>query len=383
MTKYNIAIIPGDGIGPEVITEAKKALNTIANLFSISINTNDFPFGAEYYLKNKIALPKGAFDDLGAHDALLLGAIGDPRIPMGPLEQDLLLALRFHFDLFMNLRPSKSFPKVVSPIMLPENTPLNILIVRENTEDFYMNLGGKTEKGNPVKENISLSRRLYKGYGELTFNFDTDVTTAYSLGILSEPGIRRIAVKAFTFAKERGNTFIHSATKSNALPHIYGFWDQVVAEVGKTHFPEIEIRRMNVDNLAYQLVRSPQNFSVILCPNLFGDIISDLTAGLIGGLGLAPSANIGEGLSMFEPVHGSAPDIAGKGLANPLAAILSISLLLSHLGEKNAAKTLDKAVYNYLLESPTLSFPFELGGKSTTSQVGDLVVDFIKKSKIS
>jgi 3-isopropylmalate dehydrogenase len=380
MTDYRIAVIPGDGIGPEVTTEALKALRALSERFGFGVSFKEFPFGAEYYVKNKEALPKGAFDLLGEYDALMLGAVGDPRVPMGPLEQELLLALRFHFDQYLNLRPAKSFPKVSTPLKLSEEEPLDVLVVRENTEDFYMNLGGELREDDASsKRELSLRRSIYDAEITLNLSFCPKVPLAFSLGVLSEPGVKRIAQKAFSLAKARGETFIHSATKSNALPHIYGFWDRIVLETGQKEHPEIEIKRMNVDNMAYQLPRNPKSFGTILCPNLFGDIISDLAAGLIGGLGLAPSGNIGDSLSMFEPVHGSAPDIAGTGKANPLAAILSAGLLLSHLGEGKAASHLDNAVRNYLGNSPIQELPFELGGKSDFRAVGDKVAELIRE----
>jgi 3-isopropylmalate dehydrogenase len=389
MTDYRIAVIPGDGIGSEVTAEAVKVLKALSEIRGFGIKFKEFPFGAEYYLKMGEALPKGAYDLLGEHDALMLGAIGDPRVPMGPLEQELLLALRFHFDQYLNLRPAKSFPKIPSPLSLPEGELLDILVVRENTEDFYMNLGGEFKKGdtspasspNPkeLSHELSIERAIYKGKASLKLAFDPETPIAFSLGILSEPGIQRIARKAFTLARGRGESFIHSATKSNALPHIYGFWDRIVGEIGSAEFPDIKIQRMNVDNMAYQLARNPKSFGTILCPNLFGDIISDLAAGLIGGLGLAPSGNIGDKLSMFEPVHGSAPDIAGTGKANPLAAILSGGLLLEHLGEREASKHLDKAVRDYLSTSQRKELPIELGGNSSVTETGDRVAEFVRK----
>jgi 3-isopropylmalate dehydrogenase len=372
-----IAVLPGDGIGPEVINEAKKVLTRAGEIFGLTLKTRDFPFGAERYLKTKETLPKGAFDDIGENDALLLGAIGDPRVPAGPLEQELILALRFHFDQYANLRPARSMPGVPSPVPGADVEPLDILVVRENTEDFYVNLGGRTA-GSPIGENIKIERGLYKGKGSIALEFEPPVSAAFSLGILTEPGTRRVAKKAFELARLRGEKKVKVATKSNALPHIYGHWDSIVSETAKAEFPGGEIKTLNVDNLAYQLVRSPRDFGVILCPNLFGDIISDLTAGLAGGLGLAPSANIGDGLSMFEPVHGSAPDIAGTGKANPLAAILSAALMLDHLNEKAAARAVEKAAEDYLRSVPREDFPFELGGKADTERVGDLVLERLK-----
>ncbi|MDR1040513.1 MAG: isocitrate/isopropylmalate dehydrogenase family protein [Deltaproteobacteria bacterium] len=376
MPSYEIAVIPGDGIGPEVVCEALKALNALAPRFGFTIDPRSYPFGAEYYLKTGEVLPKGAFDDLGAARALLLGAVGDPRVPPGPLEQELLLALRFRFDQYLNLRPSRTWPNAPVPVALPEGAEIDILVVRENTEDFYMNLGG-SGRAPGLRAELPFERGLYKGEARIEVDLDPPTEAAFTLGILTSPATLRVADRAFRLASERGERVLYSATKSNALPHLYGFWDRTVAEAAKAH-PGVRLRNINVDNLAYQLPRSPQLYGVVLCPNLFGDIISDLAAGLSGGLGLAASGNIGDGLSMFEPVHGSAPDIAGTGKANPLAAILSVGLMLTHLGEKDAAAALEKAVETYLEKSPRVSLPYELEGGAPCPKVGDLVVQAIE-----
>jgi 3-isopropylmalate dehydrogenase len=372
LPSYEIAVLPGDGIGPEVICEARKVLSALALRFGFSVRFRDFPFGAEYYLKHGVVLPEGAFDDMGAADALLLGAVGDPRVPPGPLEQELLLALRFRFDQFLNLRPSRSWPGVPIPVNLPEGAEIDILVIRENTEDFYMNLGAAGQGGH-IRAEMPFRRGLYEGAAQVELALDPPTEAAFTLGVITSAAAGRVAERAFAIAEERGERVVHAATKSNALPHLYGFWDRVVAETARSH-PTIKLKHINVDNLAYQLPRGPHNFGVVLCTNLFGDIISDLTAGLTGGLGLAASANIGDGLSMFEPVHGSAPDIAGTGKANPLAAILSVSLLLSHLGERQAALALEGAVRSYLADSPRRSLPFELEGGAPCPRVGDLVI---------
>ncbi|MDR2405505.1 MAG: isocitrate/isopropylmalate dehydrogenase family protein [Deltaproteobacteria bacterium] len=375
-TRYDIAVIPGDGIGPEVVAVAKKVLETCSQRFGFTLAFKEYPFGAEYYLKHKEVLPKGAFDDIGEAKAMLLGAVGDPRVPPGPLEQELLLALRFHFDQYLNLRPATSLPNVPIPIKLKPGEQIDFLIVRENTEDFYMNLGG-TGFGD-IDSKIVANRKLYTVDGKIELNFEPHIESAFNVGILTEPAIRRIANKAFQLARIFGKPFIHFATKSNALPHIYGFWDKVISDT-KAAYPEIELKRINVDNLAYKLPRSPLNFGIILCPNLFGDIISDLVAGLTGGLGLAASGNIGDSLSMFEPVHGSAPDIAGTGKANPLAAIFSASMLLNYIGEIEAAQAIDNAVHIYLRNNLGDGLPLELGGTLKTHEVGAKVVEVLQE----
>ncbi|MDR1080331.1 MAG: isocitrate/isopropylmalate dehydrogenase family protein, partial [Deltaproteobacteria bacterium] len=350
MPSYEIAVIPGDGIGPEVVCEAVKALNALAPRFGFTLKFRSYPFGAEYYLKHGEVLPKGAFDDLGEAGALLLGAVGDPRVPPGPLEQELLLALRFRFDQYINIRPSRSWPNAPIPVNLPEGAEIDILVVRENTEDFYMNLGASCS-GRTTAAALPFVRGLYRGEARVELELDPPMEAAFTLGVLTSPGTLRVAERALLLAEERGERVMYSATKANALPHLYGFWDRIVAEAADGH-PNVKLKKINVDNLAYQLPRAPHLFGVVLCPNLFGDIISDLAAGITGGLGLAASGNIGDGLSMFEPVHGSAPDIAGTGKANPLAAILSAGLMLDHLGEREAAAALTSAVERYLASSP-------------------------------
>lgn len=372
MTKHIISVLPGDGIGPEVIGEARKVAEAAAQKFGFEILWKEFPFGAGYYLQHSQVLPAGAFNDMAEGEALLLGAVGDPRVKPGPLEQELLLALRFHFDQYLNLRPAMSFPKVPTPAPLPEGTRLNMAVVRENTEDFYMGLGGL---GRGALEQVLLANRgLYKLSGRVNLNLAPDQELAFSLGLMSRPAIERITRKAGEMARARGEKKIQVATKSNAVPHLYGFWDQTVKATAAAEFADLEFNFVNVDALCYLLPRQPLDYGVLLCPNLFGDIISDLVSALAGGLGLAASGNIGDGLSMFEPVHGSAPTIAGTGKANPLAAIMSLAMMLEHLGLKEAAQAVDQAVYNYLAGEGK---PFELGGQDDLKTVGDKVAALV------
>ncbi|MDR2387545.1 MAG: isocitrate/isopropylmalate dehydrogenase family protein [Deltaproteobacteria bacterium] len=366
---YDISVIPGDGIGPEVVGQALKVMNKAAQRFGFGLKINQLPYGANHYLKTGVILPEEAFSELSSTKAMLLGAIGDPRVAMGPLEQELLLALRFRFDLYVNLRPAKSFPNVKIPInTVPDGEILDLLVVRENTEDFYMGLGGLGQGG--YQGSIKAKRGLYHLEGSVKIDLSPKTDLAFSLGLISAPAAQRVAEKAFTLAKQRGAKHLHVASKANAVPQLYGFWDEQVNQVAKNH-PDIALKRLNVDNLCYQLPRAPMDFGVILCPNLFGDIVSDLASSLIGGLGLAPSANLGDHLAMFEPVHGSAPDIAGTGKANPIAATLSGSLLLNHLGQSQAAQAIERAVKDYL--SQGLDLPFELGGQASVEKVGQIL----------
>jgi 3-isopropylmalate dehydrogenase len=356
---YQVAVIPGDGIGPEVTAQARKVMEAALQVSGKKIAWKEFPFGANYYLAHAEVLPQGALEDIGAADALLLGAVGDPKVPPGPLEQELLLALRFHFDQYLNLRPAKIFPNVPLPIILQNPNDLDIAVVRENTEDFYMGLGGRL-KDPQNTFNLNVRRRQYDFSSVLQAQFTPSVKAAFSLGLLTEPAIRRITLKALEITRSRGEKSLVIATKANALPQFYGFWDQITQNTAQ-EFPDILVTMMNVDNLCYQLPRAPKSFGVILCPNLFGDIVSDLISAMAGGLGLAASGNIGDSLSMFEPVHGSAPDIAGSGRANPLAAILSGAMLLDHLKLPFESSVITKAVTLYLSSGQNL--PIELGGR--------------------
>ena len=373
--KYEIAVIPGDGIGPEVTEEALKAIRAAASIFGFELKERNLPFGAAYYLKNKVVLPAGALDDIGAADALLLGAVGDPAVPPGPLEHELLLEMRFHFDQYLNLRPSKTFPGVPLPINLQPGARIDVIVVRENTEDFYMGLGGRIKEGS-YDGTVKAARGLYNFVGDSQLRLDKPIDGAFSLGIITAPAIGRVAVKAFELARARKETAIHAATKANALPAYYGFWDEMVSKTAERD-PDIAVTTINIDNLCYQLPRKPSNFGVIVCPNLFGDIASDLLSALVGGLGLAASGNVGDSLSMFEPIHGSAPYLTGTGRANPLAAILSGAMMLEHIGEAEAGSAVKNAVESALASG---ELPIELGGKADCRRVGDLVVESLMKN---
>lgn len=372
MKTYRLAVIPGDGIGPEVTKEAKKTLNTAAEKFGFALSWTKYPYGADFYLKNRCGLPQGSLKELADHDALLLGAIGDPRVPPGPLEHEILLTLRFHFDQYINLRPALSFPGVPLPVPLPGGERIDAVIVRENTEDMYMGVGGSGQGA--YTTDIAASRGLYSLQGKVKLELPKGVDSAFTIGMMTRPGVQRVARHAFELARARGEKRVNVVSKANAVPHLYGFWDKVVKETAAA-YRDIECKFVNVDAICYLMARQPLGWGVVLCPNLFGDIVSDLLSALAGGLGLAAAGNIGDGLSMFEPVHGSAPDIAGSGRATPLAAILSGALLLRHLGEEDASAAVDKAVYDYLASDRAK--PIEQGGTATTVQAGDAVRELL------
>ncbi|MGI6783939.1 MAG: isocitrate/isopropylmalate dehydrogenase family protein [Aminivibrio sp.] len=363
---YRIARIPGDGIGPEVIGEASKILERAAEKRGFSITWADYPFGADHYLKTGEILPDSAVDEMAEMDALFLGAVGDPRVKPGILERGILLHLRFHFDQYVNLRPAKSYPRVPLPVA-PGPKGLNTLVVRENTEDFYMGIGGRTEKGE-ADFSLEAKRGLYSLDGRLKGSFSGGTEGVFQVGVASEPAIRRVIAYGCRAARARGEDKITLASKSNALPQIYGFWEDVARDEAARQGAGLDI--VNADAMCYHLVRTPDLYGVVVAPNLFGDIISDLLAGLAGGLGVAAGADIGDGLSMFEPIHGSAPAIAGTGKANPMAAILTGALLLEHIGEKEAADDVEKALEAFLSGASGEELPAEFGGGGTVSSVG-------------
>lgn len=367
---YTIARIPGDGIGPEVIGETSKILEAAASKLGFSISWADYPFGADHYLKTNEILPASAVDEMAPMDALLLGAVGDPRVKPGILERGILLHLRFHFDQYVNLRPAKSYPRVPLPIQPKKGPVLNTLVVRENTEDFYVGIGGKTENGK-ASVDLATTRGLYSMSGTLEGAFSDGIEGAFQLGVASEPGVRRVVAYAARAAKARGEEKITLASKSNALPQIYGFWEDIAKDEAAKQGVGLSI--VNVDAMCYHLVRTPDLYGVVVAPNMFGDIVSDLLAGLAGGLGVAAGADIGDNLSMFEPIHGSAPDIAGTGKANPIAAILTGALMLEHIGELDAAQAVENALTEFLTHAETRDLPVEFGGEATTSAVGEAI----------
>ena len=370
--KFSVAVIAGDGIGPEVIGEAKRIAEAAAGRGGASFEWVDYPFGAAHYLKTGEILPESAISEMGEHDAMLLGAIGDPAVKPGILERGILLTLRFVFDQYVNLRPAMSLPNVATPVPL-DGEKMDSVVVRENTEDLYMGLGGITKDGK-LETALDLERGGYSLRGSLKLSTSPEIPFAAQVALNTRHGAARITRYACETAKKRGEDRVTIVTKSNAAPALYGFFEEVAKEIISSEYPALKHDLANVDALCYHLVRKPTAYGVLLCPNLFGDIVSDLQAGLAGGLGTAAGGNIGDGLSMFEPVHGSAPDIAGTGKANPIAAILSGALLLRHLNLDKAAESVESAVNNYLAESPKSALPVEFGGNALCREVGEAVL---------
>lgn len=371
--KHVVAVLPGDGIGPEVVGEARKVLEATGERCGFGIEWVSFPFGAGYWKSHGETLPDSALKEMEGCEALLLGAVGDPSVKPGILERGILLRLRFHFDQYVNLRPARSYAGAETPVRLPEGRRIDSVVVRENTEDFYMGLGAVSEEGK-MDCPFTCERGLYSLSGRLEAGLTSKDAMALQLGVLTRRGVERVTRYAFDLARKRGEDTVVLASKANAVPQLYGFLDEETKRVAAAEFPDMTLRIQNVDALCYHLARRPADAGVILCPNLFGDIVSDLQAALVGGLGLAAGGNIGDGLSMFEPVHGSAPDIAGTGKANPLGAILCAALLLDHIGEADGARALNRAVETYLERAGAAERPVEMGGEALCPQVGENVV---------
>jgi 3-isopropylmalate dehydrogenase len=344
--KKRIAVIPGDGIGIEVTAEAVKVLDTLIRTRSLPLEIVAFDWGAEKYLREGVSLPEGAFEVFRREfHAILLGALGDPRVPSNQHAADILLGIRFGLDLYVNQRPIKLLDARLCPLKNRSERDVNFVVFRENTEGPYVGIGGNLKRGTPDEVAVQ-----------------EDVNT--------RKGVERILVHAFEHARKHGLKKLCMSDKSNAMPHGHGLWQRTFAEV-RRRYPEIGARHLYVDTLAMELVRDPSQFEVIVTSNLLGDIVSDLGAALAGGLGLSPSANIHPGqVSMFEPVHGSAPAIAGRDVANPLAAILTVGMMLDFLGEAKEAARVENAVAEAVRQGMTTP---DLGGRLGTRKVGDWV----------
>jgi 3-isopropylmalate dehydrogenase len=319
-----IAVIPGDGIGPEVTREALNVFNTVASASGKEVRTTEFDFGAERYLKDGVSLPSDALDRFRSEfDAILLGALGDPRIPDMKHAIDILFGIRFGLDLYANVRPIKLLAGRLTPLKHATEADINFTVFRENTEDLYVGIGGSFKKG-------------------------TQDEVAVQESITTRKGVDRIIEAAFAFATKRRLKKITMSDKSNALRYGGDLWQRAFAEAAR-RYPAIEADHMYIDALAMMMVREPARFQVIVTSNLFGDIITDLGAQLQGGLGLAASGNIRpDGVCMFEPVHGSATKYAGINVANPIGAIMSAQMLLEHLGWEAEAAMIVTAVQDCL-----------------------------------
>ena len=349
-----IAVMPGDFAGKEVIAEGLKVLKEAARKFGFNYDTTHYPFGAEYYLEKKITLPDSALKELAAHDAILFGAVGaDPRgnalIPQGLIETDILLKMRFELDQYINLRPTRLLPGVPTPLKSAGPDDIDMVIVRANTEGLYCQNGGF----------------LYKG---------TAHEVANQIEVTTRRGVERCIRYAFEYAKQQGRKKVTLVAKTNVLRFAHNLWMRAFEEV-KSEFAGIETDYHHVDACTMYMVTKPKVYDVIVTTNMFGDIITDLGAAIQGGMGMAASGNINptrQAASMFEPVHGSAPDIAGKGYANPIATFLSVAMMLEFLGQTKAAHAINTACREVMADAK--NHTRDLGGSASTGQVGDAVV---------
>lgn len=348
-----IAVMPGDGIGKEVIPEGLKLLKVMAAKHGFTYSTTDYPFGGEHYLATKQTLPDTALKELAAHDAILFGAVGvDPRgsaqIPQGILETEILLKMRFELDQYINLRPTKLLPNVPTPLANIQPGDIDMVIVRENTEGLYCGNGGF----------------LYKG---------TKHEVANQIEVTTRHGVERCIRYAFEYAKQQGRKKVTLVAKTNVLRFAHNLWIRAFEEI-KADYKGIETDYHHVDACTMYMVTKPKTYDVIVTTNMFGDIITDLGAAIQGGMGMAASGNLNptrQAASMFEPVHGSAPDIAGKGFANPIATFLSVAMMLDFLGHPKAAAEINQACREIVADKK--NHTRDLGGTANTKQVGDAV----------
>jgi tartrate dehydrogenase/decarboxylase/D-malate dehydrogenase len=344
MPEFRIAVIPGDGVGVEVVAEGRKVLEAVAQgERSLRCAFTTFGWGSGYYRKHGRMMPADGLDRLRGFDAIYLGAVGDPKVPDHVTLHGLLLPIRRGFDQYANVRPAILYPGVPAPLRDKGPGSIDMLVVRENTEGEYADAGGRLHRGFPSE-------------------------VAVQTNIFTRQGTERIVRFAFEQARSRRG-HLTSVTKSNAMAHSMVFWDEVFREV-KGDYPDVRTTSMLVDAACMNLIRRPERFDVVVASNLFGDILTDLSAAVVGGMGLAPGANLNPTRkfpSMFEPVHGSAPDIAGQGIVNPIAAILTAGMMLEFLGARRAAERIRKAVAAVLAEG-TVRTP-DLGGRSRTTEV--------------
>ena len=336
-----MAVIPGDGIGPEVVAEAIHVLLDVGG-----VGIQELPWGADHFLTTGVTVPPGGYDTLRSFDAVFVGALGDPRVPDNRHARDILLGTRFELDLYVNYRPVRLLDDRLCPLKNRTRDHINFVVFRENTEGLYVGAGGRVHA-------------------------DTDEEIAVQEEVNTYRGVRRIVRYAFEFAAERGLTRVCMADKSNAMTHGHALWQRVFKELSP-QYPSIEATHLYIDALAMFLVQSPEQFQVIVTNNLFGDIVTDIGAALQGGLGMAASGNIHPGrTSMFEPVHGSAPPLAGKNVANPIGAILSAALMLETLGRVEDARRIERAVEGAVHAGETTR---DVGGPLGTREAGAAIL---------
>jgi tartrate dehydrogenase/decarboxylase / D-malate dehydrogenase len=354
---YRIALIAGDGIGQEVVPAGVAVLAQAAHQGGFSLEFTDFPWGCSYYLTSGRMMDADWLERLKEFDAIYLGAIGDPRVADHTSARELLLPLRQRLVQYINLRPMRLMPGISSPLAGRGATDIDMICVRENSEGEYCGVGGRVHAGTPHE-------------------------LAEQAGVFSRAGIERVARYGFELARRRPRKLLASATKSNALQHSMVFWDEVVAEVAKD-YPDVTWKKYYVDALAARMITHPQTLDVMIASNLFGDILTDIGSAISGSLGVGPSGNINPERtfpSMFEPIHGSAPDIAGKGIANPIGAIWAGAMMLDHLGRPEAGAQIVRAIEQVLADGKVKT-P-DLGGTATTTEMSAAITAALTSSTV-
>jgi 3-isopropylmalate dehydrogenase len=351
---YKIAVLPGDGTGPEVVAEGLKCLGALADIYGFKFETEEFDFGGDRYLRTDEVLPESAVDDLRQFDSIYLGAIGHPDVKPGILEKGILLYLRFELDQYINLRPVKLYPNVPTPIAGKGPEDIDFVVVRENTEGLYAGTGGFLKKGTADEVAIQTSVNTRKG-AERCLRF------------------------AFEYAQKRNREkTLTLCGKTNVLTYAWDMWERTFHEVGAADYADIKRDYAHVDAITMWMVKNPEWFDVIVTDNMFGDIITDLGAMVQGGMGVAAGGNINpEGVSMFEPIGGSAPKYTGQNVINPIAAIAAAQMMIDILGETEAAAALERAIVHVVGEKMESMAAGRMG--YTTSQIGDLVADAVAR----
>ena len=348
---YNIAVIPGDGTGPEVVAEGLKVLQAVAAEDSLSFNFQSYDLGGERYLKTGEILPETVLAELRQADAIYLGAIGHPGVKPGILEQGLLLKLRFTLDQYINLRPVVLYPGVETPLKNKGPEEIDFVVIRENTEGLYAGTGGFLKKGTPDEVAVQESVNTRKG-------------------------VERCVRFAFECCRRRNRRKkLTLCGKTNVLTYAFDLWERTFLEVAK-EYPDVTTDYAHVDAVCMWMVKNPEWFDVIVTDNMFGDIITDLGAMIQGGMGIAAGGNLNpQGVSMFEPIGGSAPKYTGQNIINPLAAIGAAQMMLEQLGLPSSAAKIEQAVRRVVRDDVRDLTAGKMG--YGTKEVGDLVVGYL------
>jgi tartrate dehydrogenase/decarboxylase/D-malate dehydrogenase len=372
MTQYTVPVLAGDGIGPEIISEGKKVIDAVGEVYGFDVEWIEYPQGADHYLSTGELISEDTLKELSTYKTIYLGSIGDPRIEPGILEKGILLAARFYFDQYINLRPVKLLEGVWCPLKNKTPEDIDFTVVRENTEDFYIGIGGRAKKGESSAV-LDVARSLYNVKFGLDIESDSE-EIGYQIGMISKEGTQRVIRYAFELSMKH-KKHISSVDKANVLSDIYGFWREEFTSIA-SEYPDVTTDFNFVDAITMWFVKNPEFFDVVVTPNMFGDIITDLGAMVQGGLGLAPGGNINpQGTSMFEPIHGSAPKYKGMNRANPIATIWAGAMLVEQLGEKKAADTMVSAIEHVIKEAKVLTV--DMGGSSSTTDVGDEIARIV------